>query len=86
MLAMLCGATVLAAMLQTATGIGFGLIAGPFVLMALQGRDAIEATALLSLLITLVLAPKLLPDVNRRDLVNLTIGLNYTMAIVLVWI
>ncbi|MBT5111135.1 MAG: sulfite exporter TauE/SafE family protein [Rhodospirillaceae bacterium] len=74
MLLLLGGATVLAAMLQTATGIGFGLIAGPFVLMALQGRDAIEATALLSLLITLVLAPKLLPDVNRRDLVNLTIG------------
>ncbi|MGY8935344.1 MAG: TSUP family transporter [Alphaproteobacteria bacterium] len=74
MLLFLSGATVLAATLQTATGIGFGLIAGPFVLMAIQGRDAIEVTALLSLLITLVLAPKLQPDVNRRDLMNLTIG------------
>ena len=74
MLLLLGGATLLASILQTATGIGFGLIAGPFVLMALQGRDAIEATALLSLLITLVLAPKLLPDVNRRDLVNLSLG------------
>ena len=74
MLLLLGAATVLAAILQTATGIGFGLIAGPFVLMALQGREAILATALLSLLITLVLVPKLLPDVNRRDLVNLSIG------------
>lgn len=74
MLVLLGGATVLAAMLQTATGIGFGLIAGPFVLMALQGREAIEVSALLSLLITLVLAPRLFPNVNRRDLVNLSLG------------
>ena len=74
MLVLLGGATVLAAMLQTATGIGFGLIAGPFVLMALQGREAIEATALLSLLITLALAPRLMASANRRDLVNLSLG------------
>jgi len=46
-----------AAFLQGVTGIGFALVAGPVLLMALNDASALQITALLNLLIALVLAP-----------------------------
>lgn len=73
-------ATVLvAAMLQAITGIGFAMIAGPFILLAMNSGSAVQVTTLLSLLIALVLAPTLISQVDKpllkRFLVGTLIGL-----------
>ncbi len=50
---------LVAALLQAATGIGFGVLAGPVILLALNSGSAIQISMLLSLLIALVLTPSL---------------------------
>lgn len=63
-----------AAMLQAATGIGYGVIAGPIFLVALNGAEAIQISALHNLAIALVLVPMLRGGVNRTVLLWLTVG------------
>ncbi len=46
-----------AAALQSATGIGFGVIAGPVLLIALNSGSAIQISIILNLLIASILAP-----------------------------
>ena len=48
-------AVLLGALLQAASGIGFGVIAGPMILIALNDGSAIQVTSILSLLIAVVL-------------------------------
>ena len=48
-----------AAALQSATGIGFGVIAGPVLLIALNDGAAIQISILLNLLIAVILTPSL---------------------------
>ncbi len=48
-----------AAALQAATGIGFGVIAGPVLLVVLNDNSAIQVSIVLNLLIALSLAPSL---------------------------
>lgn len=60
-----------AAMFQTATGIGFALIAGPFLLMYLQDGSAIQISVLLNLLMSVVLAPSLIKHVHWPSLRHL---------------
>ena len=68
-------ATVLAAaLLQAATGIGFGVIAGPIILLAMNSGAAIQVSILLSLLIAVVLAPSLYRKADRTILRRLLIG------------
>lgn len=64
-----------AAMFQTATGIGFALIAGPFLLMYLQDGSAIQISVLLNLLMSVVLAPSLIKHVHWPSLRHLGLGL-----------
>lgn len=64
-----------AAMFQTATGIGFALIAGPFLLMYLQDGSAIQISVLLNLLMSVVLAPTLIKHVHWPSLRHLALGL-----------
>ncbi len=68
------GVVLAAALLQAATGIGFGVIAGPVMLLALNSGAAIQVSALLSLLIAAVLAPGLWRQVDRPILARLLIG------------
>lgn len=63
-----------ASMLQAITGIGFGVLAGPVLLVVLASTSAIQVSIVLSFLIALVLAPKTLPRVDRRLLLHLTAG------------
>lgn len=74
-----------AALLQAATGIGFGVIAGPIILIALNDGSAIQISILLSLLIAVVLTPSLIKSVDRtllpRLLVGTVIGLPIGMAV-----
>lgn len=48
-----------ASALQSATGIGFGVIAGPVLLIVLNSRAAIQISIGLSLMIAAVLVPSL---------------------------
>lgn len=68
------GAVVLAAFLQTITGIGFAMIAGPVILLALNDGSAVQVTTLLSLLIAVVLAPGLRSRIDPPMLKQLSIG------------
>ncbi len=63
-----------AALLQSATGIGFGVIAGPILLLALNDGSAIQISILLSLMIAVVLTPSLLKSVDRVLLPRLVLG------------
>ena len=64
-----------AAALQSATGIGFGVIAGPVLLVVLNDNSAIQISIILNLLIALLLAPSLRQKADRRLLAQLLIGL-----------
>ena len=63
-----------AALLQAATGTGFGVIAGPIILMVLNDESAIQVSILLSLLIAVVLTPSLIKSVDRVFLPRLVLG------------
>jgi len=64
-----------AAALQSATGIGFGVIAGPILLIFLNDGSAIQISILLNLLIALILTPSLWQQADRQLLAKLLIGL-----------
>ena len=64
-----------ASALQSATGIGFGIIAGPVLLIVLNDGAAIQISIILNLLIALLLAPSLWRTSDRRLLQSLLIGL-----------
>ena len=64
-----------AAALQAATGVGFGIIAGPILLIYLNDGSAIQISIVLNLLIALVLAPSLRQQADRQLLSRLLIGL-----------
>ncbi len=67
-------AVLAAALLQAATGIGFGVIAGPIILMVMNSGSAVQVTILLSLLIAVVLAPSLYRQVHKKVLGRLLLG------------
>jgi uncharacterized membrane protein YfcA len=67
-------AVLLASLLQGATGIGFGVIAGPVLLYVLNSGSAIQVSIMLSLLIALLLAPSLIRQMDRQVLKFLVIG------------
>ena len=53
-----------ASMMQSITGIGFGVIAGPVLLVSMGSTGAIQVSIVLSLLIAALLAPGTVPRVN----------------------
>ena len=63
-----------AAFLQSATGIGFGIIAGPVILILIDSHAAVQVTMGLSFAVSLALAPTLIAHVDRRMLKRLSIG------------
>lgn len=67
-------AVLAAALLQAATGIGFGIIAGPIILMVMNSGSAVQVTILLSLLIAVVLAPSLYRLADKVLLTRLLVG------------
>jgi uncharacterized membrane protein YfcA len=67
-------AVFIASMLQAVTGIGFGVIAGPVLLVTMASAGAIQVSIVLSFLIALVLAPITIPRVQQRLLKPLFIG------------
>ncbi len=63
-----------AAFLQSATGIGFGIIAGPVILILIDSHAAVQVTMGLSFAVSLALAPTLIAHVDRLMLKRLSIG------------
>jgi len=72
--ALLVGVVFAASALQAITGIGFGVIAGPMLLVSMGSTTAIQASIVLSFLIALILSPATLPLVNRALLKPLLVG------------
>lgn len=68
-------AVFFAAALQSATGVGFGVIAGPVLLIVLNDGSAIHISIALNLLIAMILTPSLWQQADRELLVKLLIGL-----------
>ncbi|CAH1665285.1 sulfite exporter TauE/SafE family protein [Chelatococcus asaccharovorans] len=68
------GAVFAASILQSITGIGFGVIAGPALLISMGSAVAIQVSIVLSFLIALILAPNTLPRVDRNLLKDLFRG------------
>ncbi|MCZ6524024.1 MAG: sulfite exporter TauE/SafE family protein, partial [Alphaproteobacteria bacterium] len=67
-------AVLAAALFQAATGIGFGILAGPIILMVMNSGSAVQVTILLSLLIAVVLAPTLYRRADKNLLRRLLAG------------
>jgi uncharacterized membrane protein YfcA len=63
-----------ASLLQAATGIGFGVIAGPIILIVMNNQSAVQVTILLSLLIAVILVPSLYRQVHKKVLGRLLLG------------
>lgn len=61
-------AVIGASLLQAATGIGYGVIAGPILLIVLDGTEAFQISILHNLLIALILAPRLIRRSDRNIL------------------
>ncbi|MBT6156600.1 MAG: sulfite exporter TauE/SafE family protein [Planctomycetaceae bacterium] len=70
----ICGAVFFAALIQSATGIGFGLIAMPFLLIALAGTQAVQITVILSLGMSVMLCIRTYRDCDVKALRTLMIG------------
>ena len=68
-------AVITAAALQSATGIGFGVIAGPILLIVLNDGSAIHVSIMLNLLIAVLVAPSLRHHASMPTLKNLVIGI-----------
>ncbi|MEM7170368.1 MAG: sulfite exporter TauE/SafE family protein [Pseudomonadota bacterium] len=73
-LIILNAAVFLASLLQAATGIGFGIFAGPILLLVLNDGAAVQISVILNLLIAVVLAPGLMKEVDRPLLGRLAVG------------
>ena len=76
---------VVASLLQGAMGIGFGVIAGPVLLLALNSAAAIQVSITLSLVTALMLAPTLIRQTHwpvlRLFLIGSCLGVPLGIAI-----
>ncbi len=63
-----------ASALQSATGIGFGVVAGPVLLIVLNSGAAIQLSIALSFLIAVLLVPSLWSQLDRPLLIRLLAG------------
>lgn len=67
-------AAVIAAFFQTVVGIGFGMVAGPVILMVLEDPAAVVISTCMSWLLALVLFPWLRRDIEWPMMARLTLG------------
>ena len=63
-----------ASTLQSASGIGFGVVAGPLIMMTMNSGAAVQVSILLSFVIAVLLAPRALRGVDKPLLKRLVIG------------
>ena len=65
---------LVAAVLQSATGVGFGVIAGPAFLVVMHSAAGIQVSIMLNLLIAVLLAPSLWKNADRTTLNQIALG------------
>ncbi len=65
---------MLAAILHACTGFGFSVLATPFLLLVFDTAEAIQINIALSIMISVVLMPRLLPDIDKALLLRLLAG------------
>ena len=63
-----------ASALQAATGIGYGVIAGPILLIILNGTDAFQISVIHNILIAVILVFHIYRDVNTKLLKQIILG------------
>ena len=68
------GIVLIAAILQACTGIGFSVMATPFLLLVYEPHTAIQINIVLSLIISLAMLPKVAGDIDRGLLMRLVKG------------
>ncbi|MEG6523809.1 sulfite exporter TauE/SafE family protein [Desulfotomaculum sp. 1211_IL3151] len=64
----------IASALQSITGSGFAIMAGPFLLILYNSQESIQVSILLSFLIAVVLTPKIKQHIDYRILKQLIVG------------
>ena len=74
MLILLGSAVFSASCLQSATGIGYGVIAGPIFLVFLNGIEAFQISTIHNFCIALILLPMFWGQINRKLLCGLVVG------------
>ena len=74
MLILLGSAVFGASCLQSATGIGYGVIAGPIFLVVLNGIEAFQISTIHNFCIALILLPMFWGQINRKLLCWLVVG------------
>jgi uncharacterized membrane protein YfcA len=74
MLILLGSAVFGASCLQSATGIGYGVIAGPIFLVFLNGIEAFQISTIHNFCIALILLPMFWGQINRKLLCGLVVG------------
>jgi uncharacterized membrane protein YfcA len=74
MLILLGSAVFGASCLQSATGIGYGVIAGPIFLVVLNGIEAFQISTIHNFCIALILLPMFWGQINRKLLCGLVVG------------
>jgi uncharacterized membrane protein YfcA len=74
MLILLGSAVFGASCLQSATGIGYGVIAGPIFLVILNGIEAFQISTIHNFCIALILLPMFWGQINRKLLCGLVVG------------
>lgn len=65
---------VIAALLQACTGFGFSVLATPFLLLVYPVGDAIQINIILSILISVVMVPKVMGDIDWPLFKRLVLG------------
>ena len=65
---------VIGAMFQSLTGIGFAMIAGPFLLLSINDSYAIQVNILLNIILSLLLAPKIYKSADKSLLATISLG------------
>lgn len=63
-----------ASILQAATGFGFAIMATPFLLLVFDSRESIQISIILSFVVSLLLIPKIIKDVDICLLRRLILG------------
>ena len=62
------------AMFQSLTGIGFAMIAGPFLLLSINDSYAVQVNILLNIILSLLIVPKIYMSADKRLLVRISLG------------
>jgi len=61
-------------MFQSLTGIGFAMIAGPFLLLSINDSYAVQVNILLNIILSLLIVPKIYMSADKRLLVRISLG------------